>query len=503
MTSLRRKLTTTFIALGLLGLLVVGVTSYTVVQWRETEQQQARHYTRSLRLQEARALTFEAFKEVPDALLGSDDDARDDYQDRLAPIGAVFEEWASLAEDDAERAEVMAVREAAMLLDDSAEQVFDLAEAGDLATATAQLEQVEETAFEPFDALTTSAVATDRAKREQVRAAATEARTTATFALVAAGLGVVSLLLLVGAYLAGGVFGPVRALQQAMSRLAGGHSDTRLPEDGDDEIARINRDYNRLAARATLGPARVVDDREPDGAVEDARHLLERMVTGVHDDAAALHARVVTAADAGPDGGTDTHPDTHTDAGSAADAASALVAQVDAIRVALARMGSLAYPVDLDLAPVEPMALLHDVVDRVADEVVRRCISTRIGVGAGVGTIHADRARLRETLSELVRNALDALPRTGGSLELSADVDDAGWTVLEVRDDGSGLSEQDLAWLYDDRERPADTRGVGLKLATSLVEHHGGRLQLQAIDTGGTTARILLPPHPTNRGRHA
>jgi len=424
--TLRSKLTTTFVALGLLGLLVIGITSYVTVQWRESEDEQARHYVRSLRLQEVRALTFEAYVEVPDAIIGVENDAREDYVRRITPIGDTFAEWAELAEDDAERSEVEQVRAAAEDLAAGAERIFTLVDEGRREDAAAELERVEEELFEPFDALTTQAVTNDRAKREVVRADAGSARRTATITLVTATLGVISLLLLVGAYLNGGVFRPIGRVHAALSRLADGHTDVRLPEDGDDEIAGVSRQLNLLAARLAEGR--------------------------------------------GTDGGEDGHGPT----------------------------GPPLAP--LRVETVDPAALLHEVMERVGAEVVRGRVSTGIDVEPGLGELEADRVLVRDTLSELVRNALDAIPDTGGRLELSAAAGEPGWITFEVSDNGPGLGEDDLSWIHDD-DRGAPTGaggagGVGLRLATDAVRRHGGRLELESrgpSGAAGTVARVALP----------
>lgn len=471
MRPLRRKLTTTFVALGLLALLVIGVTSYTVVQWRDTEDALSRHYTRSLRLQEVRALTFEAFKEVPDAVIGGDIDPREDFTPLLEARGRAFQEWASVVEDDAERAEVAAVRAAAQRLDANAIEIFDLVDAGRREEAVVQLEAVEEAAFEPFEALTAAAVQSDRDKRAVIRAAADDARRDAALTLVVAALGALSLLLLIGAYLSGGVFTPVRKLRDALRSLNDGDAGVRVAEDGDDEVAEVNHEFNVLAA--TLQQRGAPATGAPPPAVDDARLVLSRLVGGLREEAETLQ----TAVD-----------------GHRAETVVALMAKIDAFEATLGRMGGLAYPVNLQLAPVGPAVLLHEVLDRVSDEVVRRSISTDIGVDPGFGPLLVDRARLRETLGELVRNALDALPERGGRLRLRVCPADDGWISVEVEDNGPGISEEDVAWLYDGSDRPQDPRGVGLRLATSVVEQHGGRLQLQTLPAGGTIARILLPP---------
>ena len=465
---LRRKLFRVFVALGVLGLLLVGVTGYTIVQWRQTEETLSRHYVRSLRLQEVRALAFEAFTQVPAAVRG-EQGARGEYETRLEPLGRAFDEWAALVEDDGERAQVAAVRDAAEQLDAGADRVLGLVEGGRQAAADAALDEVETTAVQPFQDLTAAAVQSDRDKRRALRADADAARRTATLTLAVAGAGVVSLLLLVGAYLTGGVFTPVRRLRDALRALNRGEAAPRLPDDGDDEIAEVNREYNALVERSTRRRAPAA---APAGTpLEDASLVLRRMVAGLREDTAAL-----TTGTAVPG------------------AATALLARVDAVEATLDQLGSLAYPVDLQLAPVEPAALLHDVLERFGDEVVRRSVSTGVEVDPDAGPLLVDPARLREAVGELVRNALDALPARGGRLRLRAvpaPGEDA--VAVEVEDDGGGLAESDVAWLYDGSTPPVSGRGSGLRLATSVVEQHGGRLQLRTVPGGGTTAVLLLP----------
>ncbi|MEX5718257.1 ATP-binding protein [Geodermatophilus maliterrae] len=472
---LQRRLLRSLVALGLLGVLVVGVTGFTLVQWTETEQTLSRHYVRSLRLQEVRAQAFDALTQVPAAVRGVPD-ARAEYEQARQPLDRAFDEWAALADDAGERAEVTAIRDTAARLDEGADRVLDLVDAGRTEEATAALAEVEATLVEPFESLTAAAVETDRDKRRELRADAAAARRTATLTLAVAGAGVLSLLLLVGAYLTGGVFTPLRRLLDALRGLDRGDTGTRLPEDGDDEIAELNREYNALAER--LGTEHTPVPRAPSEPQEDATLLLRRMLAHLREDTAAL------AAGNGASGNG---------AGSAA--AGALLARIDAVDATLDRLGSLAYPVDLRPVPVEPAALLHEVLDRVADEVVRRSVSTDVDVDPDAGPLLLDRARTREALGELVRNGLDALPARGGRLRLRAvaDPDEADTVALEVEDDGTGLSEEDVTWLYDGSPRPSASRGTGLRLVASVVEQHGGRLQLRTVPGGGTTARLLLP----------
>lgn len=64
---LRKQLLTIFSGLALLALTTAGVTEWATAQWQNSEQKLKGHYQRSLLLQQVRAATFRALKEVPDA----------------------------------------------------------------------------------------------------------------------------------------------------------------------------------------------------------------------------------------------------------------------------------------------------------------------------------------------------------------------------------------------------------------------------------------------------
>ncbi len=106
-------------------------------------------------------------------------------------------------------------------------------------------------------------------------------------------------------------------------------------------------------------------------------------------------------------------------------------------------------------------------------------------------------SELREVLTNLVLNALDAMPR-GGALALSTRVleEDAGtWTVVEVEDTGEGMPEVVRARIFDPFFTTKGVRGVGLGLSVvyGIVQRHGGRIEVESIEGQGTTMRVVLP----------
>ncbi|WP_225027837.1 sensor histidine kinase [Xinfangfangia pollutisoli] len=110
--------------------------------------------------------------------------------------------------------------------------------------------------------------------------------------------------------------------------------------------------------------------------------------------------------------------------------------------------------------------------------------------------IRADREQLFRVLSNLIRNARQALEATGepGTIEVSAGEDETDWWI-KVGDSGPGLpakAREHLFAAFQGGARKGGT-GLGLAIAAELVRGHGGRLELSRSDADGTEFVLHLP----------
>ena len=118
---------------------------------------------------------------------------------------------------------------------------------------------------------------------------------------------------------------------------------------------------------------------------------------------------------------------------------------------------------------------------------------------AALPEIRVDPMRLEQALTEIVSNALDAMPPPGGGrLEIAARTQSgaggANRLVLEITDSGPGIPAEILPHLCEPffTTRPEGT-GLGLAIAQRYVEEAGGRLEIASTVGRGTTVRIVLP----------
>ena len=116
--------------------------------------------------------------------------------------------------------------------------------------------------------------------------------------------------------------------------------------------------------------------------------------------------------------------------------------------------------------------------------------------------LDVDPVRIREVLANLVANAVRHTP-AGGTVTVRGVV--AGpWLELRVVDTGPGIDPEVLPHVFERFVSTAGSRGsgLGLPIARSLVEAHGGTLEVEATGSAGTTFRVP-PALALSRGLHA
>jgi len=492
--NLRRKLLTVFGALALLALVTAAVTLWTISSWTKTSVATETHYQRSLLLQRIRASTFRAFKEIPDAVTGDDPDSDVEFEEYIQPAEKDFEIWANLAEDEAERQQVQQIRQAFDVLEEDAKNVFSLVKENRLKEAFDLMEgKLEDNDFENFDRLTAKAVESDRAKREVIRASNENTRRTARIVLAVVAFGTISLVLLLAAYLASDLFKPLEELREALKRTADGDYNQELHDSREDEFGAVNRAFNQMVKTIARREKFAGDGGEEAENAEVSFNSFTSKVT-IHKLVAQMRLRILelnaklkrTAAEKSVEKSETENNAAPPDEKINLDA---LVENLENLSQAILRVTDFSFPLDITLSRTDVRALLYDTLLRFHDELSRRGVSFELEVDKEIKHATLDHLKIREAISELIRNALKALPETGGKIGLRARQKDTD-LLIEVADNGAGadnlsLDEIDIARRHDYR--------TGLKLTKAIIEQHGGKMKINSESGEGTFVQMALP----------
>jgi signal transduction histidine kinase len=118
------------------------------------------------------------------------------------------------------------------------------------------------------------------------------------------------------------------------------------------------------------------------------------------------------------------------------------------------------------------------------------------------GVLHADPNRLEQAVLILVDNAIKYGP-PGGTLTLRSDVTSQGELRITVEDEGPGISKEDLPRVFERfyrvdkaRSRRMGGAGLGLPIAKTIVEAHGGHIAAESRTGHGARMSIYLPLAP-------
>jgi signal transduction histidine kinase len=124
-------------------------------------------------------------------------------------------------------------------------------------------------------------------------------------------------------------------------------------------------------------------------------------------------------------------------------------------------------------------------------------VALNLGAVAPV-SIHGDRDHLRRLLLNLIDNGIKYTP-TGGRVTLTLQRD-GEWAALHVADTGIGLAAEEQERIFQRFYRTPEAvsqaeagSGLGLCIARSIAEAHGGRIELQSAPGCGSTFMVFLP----------
>ena len=187
----------------------------------------------------------------------------------------------------------------------------------------------------------------------------------------------------------------------------------------------------------------------------------------------------------------------HPGAAAAGEQLQAIVSEVDRLDRRISHLLTFSRPEPFHPGPEQAGQLVQAVLPAFADRVRSQGVALTVAVPETLPPLTADAMRMEQTLTELIANALDAMPG-GGRLTVSGAAatapDGRAGIVLTVTDTGKGISPavlDEVGQLFF-TTRPEGT-GLGLATARRFVEQHDGRLDLASREGVGTTVSVWLP----------
>lgn len=305
------------------------------------------------------------------------------------------------------------------------------------------------------------------------------------FALIVAGAGILLAILLSG-WVAARVTRPIENLAQAARDVSAGNWNTKVPVRSQDELGALAESFNTMTQQLTEQRDRLVQSER----VAAWRELARRLAHELKNPLFPLQITVENLVRA-----RETEPALFDEV--FRESTATLLAEVANLKAIIGRFSDFSKMPQPQLQKVNVNDVVRQVLNLHAAQFQaegRPRIEVKFEPGESVGTIEVDPDLLHRALSNLVLNAMDAMPDGGRLTVRSGSVPDR--VRIEVSDTGTGLTKEECERLFTPYyTTKRHGTGLGLAIVQSVVSDHHGSISVDSEPGKGTTFRIDLPAH--------
>jgi two-component system, NtrC family, nitrogen regulation sensor histidine kinase NtrY len=302
-------------------------------------------------------------------------------------------------------------------------------------------------------------------------------------ALFAAGTGIVLAILFSG-WAGSRVTRPVEEFAEAAREIAAGNWNTQVPIRSSDELGALGESFNRMTTELLAQRQQLLQSERVAAWRELARRLAHELKNPLFPLQLTVE-NLLRAREQNPDQFDEVFRES----------ASTLLAEISNLKTIISRFSEFSKMPQPHFQAVNLTELVQNVARLFQAQLRNRDhapIDCRVEIHKATAPLAGDPELLHRALSNLVLNAMDAMPE-GGILTLrSSQNRDLTW--IEVSDTGAGLTAEECERLftpyYTSKQHGT---GLGLAIVQSVVSDHGGRITVRSEPGRGTTFRIELP----------
>lgn len=292
--------------------------------------------------------------------------------------------------------------------------------------------------------------------------------------IVAASVGILSLIVVSGLFFTRSIVNPVRQISKTARQIAAGDFSARIDNErkANDEISELCSVINYMADELSNA------EKMKNDFISSVSHELRTPLTAIKGWAETLRSiedpqtvkkgmRVIS---------------------NESDRLSALVEELlDFSRIQNGRF-------TLVLSNMDILAELEDAILIYQEGAKRAEIALHYSAPENLPVFYGDKNRLRQVFINVIDNAIK-YSDAGGNVWITADADKDNVKII-IRDSGCGISQQDLPKVKTKFYKANHTRrgsGIGLAVAEEIVNLHDGQLFITSEENVGTTVEIVLP----------
>src|SRR5437667_10385737 len=310
---------------------------------------------------------------------------------------------------------------------------------------------------------------------------------------LAAGSGLL-LAVLLSSWAAAHVTRPVERLARAAHEVAEGNWKTHVESGSSDEIGELADAFNRMTRELLDQQERLVQSERVAACRELARRLAHELKNPLFPLQLTVE-NLLRAREQGQQQFDETFRES----------AATLLSEISNLKTIIARFSDFSKMPQPHFQPVQLGELIQDIAKLHQAQFAKFKIACRIEIAEDLQPIAADPDLLHRALSNLVLNAIEAMPE-GGALTVRTR-GESNSASIEISDTGKGLAPDECSRLFTPYYTcKAQGTGLGLAIVQSIVSDHGGRISVHSEQGHGTTFIIDLPANrdklSTAQGTH-
>jgi two-component system, NtrC family, nitrogen regulation sensor histidine kinase NtrY len=305
-------------------------------------------------------------------------------------------------------------------------------------------------------------------------------------AMLVGGLGIL-VAVLASLWFAARVTRPVVSLAEAAHRVAAGDLAAKVEVESSDELGELATSFNRMTEDLLQQKDRAVQAERVAAWRELARRLAHELKNPLFPLQVTVE-NLMRAKEKSPEMFEEVfHESTAT-----------LLAEINNLKTIIGRFSEFSKMPQPQRQPTQVNDVLRSVLRVFHAQLQEKSrITVHTELADSLPEIQADPDLLHRALSNLVLNAIDAMPQ-GGDLTLRTTAFRAGEFIdrvaISVSDTGSGLTPEECERLFTPYYTTKQHgTGLGLAIVQSVVSDHGGKISVESTKEKGTTFRIELP----------
>ncbi len=150
-------------------------------------------------------------------------------------------------------------------------------------------------------------------------------------------------------------------------------------------------------------------------------------------------------------------------------------------------------PTNPNRQPGDLNAVIENTLATLAPELAAHNVRVNLQLDPGLPSLPIDADQLVQAFFNLIKNAYQSLPGTGGEVRIESRFSEFE-IVVSVEDNGSGISPEIMGSLFEPfRSGRKSGTGLGLLIVRRIVREHGGEIEVESEEDEGTTIRLYFP----------